>query len=151
MSVILCRQACVARVWFGVFPRGKYGLHALHTGTCRRAYTRGIKQSLMYRNKYVTRAIADVKLVLLGELLHACVFDMCLFCACEMSSCTVVSLRNEEEPALTLGCDSSFALSVTWPYQRSCQSTALLLTAAKNSFVSAVRWSFVFCFFALKQ
>lgn len=105
----------------------------------------------MYRNKYVSRAIADVKLVLVGELLHACVFDMCLFCACEMSSCAVVSLWNEEEPALTLGCDSSFALSVTWPYQRSCQSTALLLTAAKNSFVSAVRQSFVFCFFALKQ
>lgn len=74
-----------------------------------------------------------------GELLSsfACNVSAACVCSastCKMSSCAVVSRRNEEEPAWTLR--TAKAHWVTWPYRRSCHSAASSPLSLKKSVLS---------------
>ncbi len=117
VCLTLCRLACVAEVWLYVcaaayVSQGEYGIHTLHTWTPKRAcMCITLECSLMHRSKFATQASTDVTEVpkferkkSSSQYMHV---RLSFLCACKMSSCTFVILWNEEEPALSLGCNSS--------------------------------------------
>lgn len=89
----------------------------------------GPERSLTQQSESGTGGRADVIAVFhsgrrRGARLYARLSLTCVgVCVC-VSSLSVVSVWNEEEPALTLGCNSSVC---TWPYHTTCQSVALLV------------------------